>query len=94
MASEATRCLEMEFRCKQGQESPRCACCGFRSVSPTARVRSQAQVPCAAGTAAILRDEEASCMVGARGSICYPGTFMRKTLGEIKGQVIRGWTPS
>ena len=86
MASETMCCLETEFCCKQGAPSLCCVCCAIRCVSPTVCIKSQAQVCCMAGAAAIPCDEEVPCMVGTCGIICYPGVFICKTLGEITGK--------
>ncbi|CAK0852348.1 unnamed protein product [Prorocentrum cordatum] len=85
MASETMCCLEMEFCCKQGAESLCCVCCAIRCVSPTVCIKSQGQMCCLAGAAAIPCDEEVPCMVGTCGIICYPTIAICKTLGDITG---------
>ena len=75
----------MEFCCKQGAPTLCCVCCAVRCVSPTVCIKSQAQVCCMAGAAAIPCDEEVPCMFGSCGLICYPGFYVCKTLGEITG---------
>ena len=86
MASETMCCLEVEYCCKSGAPTLCCVCCAIRCVSPTVCIKSQAQICCLAGAAAIPCDEEVPCMFGSCGIICYPGVYICKTLGEIKGE--------
>ena len=85
MASETVCCIESECCLKAGQEKLCCICCALRCVSPSVCIKSQAQICCLAGAAAIPCDDEVPCMVGTCGVICYPGFYVCKTLGDITG---------
>jgi len=86
MASETLCCLEMECCCKSGQEKLCCICCAASCVSPTVCIKSQGHMCCLAGAATFPWDDEVPCLFGTCGIICYPGIFICKTLGEIKGE--------
>ncbi|CAK0803699.1 unnamed protein product [Prorocentrum cordatum] len=85
MASETMCCLEVEYCCKSGAPTLCCVCCAIRCVSPTVCIKSQGQMCCLAGAAAIPCDDEVPCLVGSCGIVCYPTIAICKTLGEIKG---------